>query len=52
MGDVWGSALVDVPHAGRYENVFTGEVLEVSGSVRLAELFRDLPLALLVRRAR
>ena len=50
LGEVWKGARLEVPHAGRYENVFTGALLDLDGSVPLAEVFREFPMALLIRR--
>jgi (1->4)-alpha-D-glucan 1-alpha-D-glucosylmutase len=49
VGDDWRHAQLEVPHAGRYENVLTGETLSVSSGIALGELFREFPLALLVQ---
>jgi isoamylase len=49
LGDVWRDARLEVRHAGRYENVLTGETFDVRGTLALAELFREFPLALLVQ---
>jgi maltooligosyltrehalose synthase len=49
VGEVWRDARVEVPHAGRYENVLTGASLDISGHAPLREVFRDLPVALLIR---
>jgi hypothetical protein len=49
LGDVWGDERVRVPHAGTYRNVFTGEPLRVAGKARLADVFADFPVALLLR---
>ena len=52
LGENWRDAELPVPARGRYENVLTGEVLELSRSVRLSALFREFPLALLLREGR
>ncbi|HEY3497808.1 MAG TPA: hypothetical protein VGK73_24085, partial [Polyangiaceae bacterium] len=49
LGEVWRDMELPIPARGRYENVFTGEKLALSRSVRLSELLRAFPLALLVR---
>jgi (1->4)-alpha-D-glucan 1-alpha-D-glucosylmutase len=50
VGEAWNETELEVPHAGRYENVFTGASLDVRhGSLRLADVFREFPVALLVR---
>lgn len=46
-GEVWGEQTLEVP-AGHYVNVLTGEKLEVSTPVRVAEVLRDFPVALLI----
>jgi glycogen operon protein len=52
IGDVWDDVRLDVPYAGRYQNVLTGESWELEGSLPLAELLREFPLALLVKEPR
>jgi (1->4)-alpha-D-glucan 1-alpha-D-glucosylmutase len=47
LGDVWGDQRLVVP-AGRFENVFTGEVVSSDGGLRLAQVLRTFPVALLV----
>ena len=49
IGDVWKAARLDLPHSGRYENALTGETLDLAKGIELAELFREVPLALLLR---
>ncbi|HEX6276632.1 MAG TPA: malto-oligosyltrehalose synthase, partial [Polyangiaceae bacterium] len=49
LGDAWQSAALVVPHAGRYRNVLTGAIIDVRRSAPLADVFRDLPVALFVR---
>jgi glycogen operon protein len=49
VGDVWGASTLDVRHSGRYVNVFTGARVKLAGSLRLAEVFAEFPLALLLR---
>ncbi|HVR18681.1 MAG TPA: malto-oligosyltrehalose synthase, partial [Polyangiaceae bacterium] len=49
LGEVWKDARLEVRHAGIYENVFTGAALDLNGSVPLAEVFREFPVALLIR---
>jgi (1->4)-alpha-D-glucan 1-alpha-D-glucosylmutase len=46
-GRIWGDETTQLP-SGRYRDYFTGAVLEVTSSVRLADLFASLPVALLV----
>jgi glycogen operon protein len=52
LGDVWGARRLDVRHAGRYENVFTGATVTLADSLGLAEVFADFPVALYVRKDR
>lgn len=53
LGDAWGRAELFVPEmaGAELENVFTGERLRVreQGSLRLAEVFQEFPVALLAR---
>ena len=49
LGEVWGNEWLRVPHAGTYRNVFTGESLRIAGKARLADVFADFPVALLLR---
>jgi (1->4)-alpha-D-glucan 1-alpha-D-glucosylmutase len=51
LGEVWKNALLEVPHAGRYDDVLTGTSFDIARTVSLAEVFRDFPAALLVRRS-
>jgi maltooligosyltrehalose synthase len=48
---VWKNAVLEVPHAGRYDDVLTGTSFDIARTVSLAEVFRDFPVALLVRRS-
>jgi (1->4)-alpha-D-glucan 1-alpha-D-glucosylmutase len=48
-GAVWGDRDLLGLDPGRYRNLFTGEVLEVSQALRLARALAVFPLALLVR---
>ncbi|WP_439624338.1 malto-oligosyltrehalose synthase [Gemmata sp.] len=48
LGDVWGDTTLAVP-AGRWRNVFTGEVLTAADALPAADVFRHFPVALLVR---
>jgi (1->4)-alpha-D-glucan 1-alpha-D-glucosylmutase len=52
LSDAWGDEALRVPHAGTYRNLLTGATLEIAGDVRLAELFADFPVALLMREER
>ncbi len=49
LGDAWGDRTLEVRHGGRYVNVFTGAKLALGAEVRLAEVFADFPLALLLK---
>jgi (1->4)-alpha-D-glucan 1-alpha-D-glucosylmutase len=49
VASVWRETKLRVPYAGVYRNALTGAVLTVKGSLRLAEVFADLPVALLFR---
>ncbi len=49
VGAVWGSETLRVPYAGRYRDALTGATLTVRGPVRLADVFAELPVALLLR---
>jgi (1->4)-alpha-D-glucan 1-alpha-D-glucosylmutase len=49
LGSVWRDAKLRVPYAGKYRSALTGAVLTVKGGLRLAEVFADLPVALLFR---
>jgi (1->4)-alpha-D-glucan 1-alpha-D-glucosylmutase len=46
-GRIWGDETTQWP-VGRYRDYFTGAVFEVASTVRLADLFASLPVALLV----
>jgi glycogen operon protein len=49
IGERWGDEEVQVPYAGRYRDALTGAVRVADGSLRLADVFADLPVALLLR---
>jgi glycogen operon protein len=49
LGAVWQRRALDVRHAGRYRELFTGTPHELDGKLALSELFRDFPLALLLK---
>ncbi|MDB4976661.1 MAG: hypothetical protein JWN48_5002 [Myxococcaceae bacterium] len=49
LGAVWRDAQLRVPYAGSYRNALTGVVHNVKGTLRLADVFADLPVALLFR---
>jgi (1->4)-alpha-D-glucan 1-alpha-D-glucosylmutase len=48
IGPAWGEGSLALP-PGRYRDYFTGAPLEAKSGARLAEVFRSLPVALLVR---
>lgn len=48
LGDVWGEQTLSLPE-GRYRNVLSGEDVNVSGPLRLADVLRHFPLALLFK---
>jgi (1->4)-alpha-D-glucan 1-alpha-D-glucosylmutase len=50
LGEVWGNRTLRVP-SGTYRGAFTGAVHKTTGLLRLAEVFADLPVALLVLEA-
>lgn len=45
----WAGTALALPAPGRWHNVLTGEVLSSEGKVAAADLFRCLPVALLLR---
>ncbi|MEO8900717.1 MAG: malto-oligosyltrehalose synthase [Polyangiaceae bacterium] len=50
IGSVWGEAEIHGPGlAGQYRNVLTNSVATFGNDVRLAEAFRDFPVAIWVR---
>jgi (1->4)-alpha-D-glucan 1-alpha-D-glucosylmutase len=48
VGDMWGDTAIVLPEAGRYLDVLTGRHIEGGADLRLADVLRDLPVALLV----
>ena len=48
LGEAWGERTVALPAPGRWANVFTGEALAGEETLRLADVFRTFPLALLL----
>jgi (1->4)-alpha-D-glucan 1-alpha-D-glucosylmutase len=48
LGSVWGSRAIAGLLPGRYRNLFTDEVFDVTGTLELARLFARFPLGLLV----
>ena len=49
IGAVWGERSLSVADPGSYENALTGARLQLGSEVRLAQLFEDFPLALLLK---
>ena len=49
LGEVWGDQRLRVPNAGRYRDLFTHRELQIGLDTPLRELFRELPVALLVQ---
>jgi (1->4)-alpha-D-glucan 1-alpha-D-glucosylmutase len=49
LGEVWGERTLRVPYGGRYRNLFTGQVVVITGETPIARLLADVPVALLVR---
>ena len=50
--DAWGDTCLAIGHRGVYEDVFTAREVHLEDSVKLGELFAELPIAVLVRRGR
>jgi isoamylase len=48
LGEVWQSEQLRLPDAGTYRNVFTGASITASGSLKLADVFAEFPVALLL----
>jgi maltooligosyltrehalose synthase len=52
IGAVWRDETLAFPALrGKYQNVFTGALLAANGSLELAQIFADFPVAVLVRRS-
>ena len=50
VGDVWGDATLPIETRGTFRNIFTGELLELSGGpVRVAQILATFPVAILER---
>ena len=50
VGDVWGEATLPIEARGTFRDVFTGEMLELSGApVRVAQVLATFPVAVLER---
>jgi hypothetical protein len=52
VGEVWGDEVLRVPYPGRYRDLLTDREIEVGAETRLAEVFRELPVALLMQAER
>ena len=49
VGPAWGHERLRVPYGGRYTNLFTGASISIVKEASLADIFADLPVALLLR---
>jgi (1->4)-alpha-D-glucan 1-alpha-D-glucosylmutase len=49
VGAAWGHERLRIPYGGRYTNLLTGASISVVKEATLAEVFADLPVALLLR---
>jgi isoamylase len=49
LREVWQNARLPLPHAGRYRNLFSDEVLHAERELRLSEVFAHFPIALLIK---
>jgi (1->4)-alpha-D-glucan 1-alpha-D-glucosylmutase len=49
LKQAWGAGTLRVPVPGNYLDVFTDRRLKLGASVKLSEIYAELPLALLVR---
>ncbi|MFZ5890693.1 MAG: glycogen debranching protein GlgX [Myxococcota bacterium] len=49
IGNVWEERTLNVPDAGDYEDLLTGQRLRLGSSVRLSKVFENFPLALLLK---
>jgi glycogen operon protein len=49
IGKAWGGDRIRMPYVGAYENLLTGERLEIRKDLPLADVFAHLPVALLLR---
>jgi maltooligosyltrehalose synthase len=49
LGEAWGQERLRIPHTGSYRNLFSGASLRIAGGLRLAEMFADFPIAILLR---
>jgi (1->4)-alpha-D-glucan 1-alpha-D-glucosylmutase len=52
VGEAWGDERLRVPHPGRYRDALTNRELELGLETKLSDVFRDLPVALLVQEER
>lgn len=50
LGKHWGDSVLPLPSAAaqRYRNIFTGEVLEITDSMHLSQVFAQFPVAMLL----
>ena len=52
VGDVWGDATLPIESRGTFQNIFTGEILELSGApVPVAQVLATFPVAILERQS-
>jgi (1->4)-alpha-D-glucan 1-alpha-D-glucosylmutase len=49
IGEAWARETVEVPRAGVYREVFTDRVVQAEQRLDLADVFAELPVAVLVR---
>ena len=49
IGEVWRDAGLSTGVSGRWKNIFTGDVVELNGAARAADIFSRFPFAVLVR---
>jgi glycogen operon protein len=49
LGEVWQEQSLDVPYAGLYRDLFSGETLRIERTLLLRDVFAHFPLALLVK---
>jgi glycogen operon protein len=52
VGPLWGNERLRVPYGGKYKNLLTGATISVAKDVALADVFADVPIALLLREGR
>jgi len=52
VGDVWGDATLPIESRGTFQDIFTGEILELSGApVPVAQVLATFPVAILERQS-